>query len=240
MKYLATAFFAFIFLGVYLPVGSSWAKHSGKAVDIKTGAFAYLETHEDAVVKEKPVEGRTIYSDASGKPFAERTLHYKDDPVRPDYLLKDSRSGYSEGATNLGNGKIKVFYKDNFKAPVREKVIAVEEPYVIDAGFNHFVRKYWNALMKGEVVKFNFIAPAKLDFYRFRVSNTGIVTIGGRKGMKVKLEVNNIIARAVVDPLFITYALDDKGLLAYEGVSNVVSENGKNFTVIANYTGTGR
>ena len=117
-----------------------------------------------------------------------------------------------------------------------EKILELEEPYVIDGGLTYFFIKNWSRLLNNEIVEFNFIAPSKLDYFRFRVSKNAIVDLGNRKGLQLKLEVNSFLLRAFVDPILITYDLENKKILSYKGISNINDDNGKSYSVIIDFT----
>lgn len=166
-------------------------------------------------------------------------MRFSDDLFKPEYELNDFRSGYREGSELLPNKKVKVYTREAFNGPVKEKILTVEEPFVIDGGLTYFFVKNWERLMNNETILFNFFAPAKLDYFKFRVSKSEITSVGGRKGIKLKLEINNIILRQFVSPIYITYALDNKEILYYDGISNVNDENGKSYSVKIDFSKNG-
>lgn len=235
MLSLVSLTFISLLYTLFSPPSMETKTFTGRARDVETGQFIYTENHEDIYEGKKLVKSITRYRLPNGSQTAERVLTFPDDIIRPDFVLKDSRIGYQEGVAKVGKNTVRVFYKDNFNSKLQEKILRLEEPYVVDAGLSHFFRRNWKALMDGQIVTFNFVAPAKLDYFRFRVSKAGIVRISGRQGMKLKLETNNFILRAILDPIYITYSLEDRSILHYEGVSNLVSEDGTNYNVIIEY-----
>jgi hypothetical protein len=213
--------------------------YSSKAFNLKDGRLIYRAYHEEKFQNEKISESITRYKDPQDKLLSERIMIFGDDLTKPKFILKDFRSGYIEGSEILPNNKVKVYTRDNFNDKMSEKILQVEEPFVIDGGLTYFFRANWEKLLNDDTIEFNFITPAKLDYYRFRVSKNSIVTVGGRKGMQLKLEINSFILRAFVDPILITYALDNKEILSYKGISNVNDENGKSHLVEIDFTDKG-
>lgn len=210
--------------------------YSSKAFNLKDGTFLYREYHKEKFNSNKITESITSYKDPENNVFSERIMNYSDDLTKPKYVLKDLRSGYIEGSELLQNNRVRVYTRSSFKDDLEEKVLEVEEPFVIDGGLTYFFRENWQRLLNDETIEFNFIAPAKLDYFRFRVTKNSIVTVGNRKGMQLKLEINSIILRAFVNPILITYSLDNQDILFYKGISNINDENGKSYSVKIDFT----
>jgi hypothetical protein len=200
----------------------------GSAFDAKTRKMLYTELHEEHTEKGKHIGTITTYKDASGKVIARRKLDFAKDNNTPTFKLEDLRSGYIEGA-EMESNNVKVYVRTNFNAPMEEHTLKVPAPCVIDGGFNYFVKKNWDTLLKGNSLTFNFVVPARQDYYKFRVRKVNETTYMGKKAMVVYLEPDNFIIRALVDPIVITYDLSSKRILVYEGISNLASNTGKNY-----------
>ena len=210
--------------------------YTSEARNLENNKIIYKEFH-----KEKYSGGRikvsvTKYNDLNNNPISERIMKFNDDLIKPNFILEDLTSGYIEGADVIGENKVKVFTRKDSNSKIEEEVLTVEEPYVIDGGLTYFFIKHWDSLINGQTEEFNFITPSKLDYFRFRVYKDSIVTIGGRKGMQLILEPNSFFIRAFVDPIIIVYALDNKEILYYKGISNVNDENGNSYSVEINFT----
>lgn len=214
-------------------------RYSSRAFNTKDGRFLYSEFHEEKFNNKRITESITKYKDSGNNLLSERIMTFEKDLTKPKFVLKDFRSGYIEGSELLPNNRVRVYTRDSFEDPLEEKVLKVEEPFVIDGGLTYFFRENWDRLLNNETIEFNFIAPAKLDYFRFRVSKNSIVTIGDRKGMQLKLEINSFVLRAFVDPILITYAFDNKDILFYKGISNINDERGKSHSVEIDFSGRG-
>ena len=210
--------------------------YSSKAFDLKDGRFLYGEYHQEKFNGEKIAESITKYKDSDNNILSERIMNFQDDLTKPRFVLKDFRSGYIEGADLLPNNEVRVYTRENYQDKTDEKILKVEEPFVIDGGLTYFFRENWERLLKNEKIEFNFITPSKLDYFRFRVYKNSLVQVGSRKGVQLKLEVNSFILRAFVDPIYITYDLENKEILAYKGISNINDENGKSHSVEIDFT----
>jgi hypothetical protein len=233
MKYLMLLIAMMFILG-----NSGYMKrnYSSSAFDLKSGKFLYKEFHEERYAGDKISESITDYKNLQNKLLSQRVMIFKDDLTKPKFELKDFRSGYIEGSEVLSNNNVKVYTRKDNKSELEEKVLNPEEPFVIDGGLTYFFLQNWNRLMNNEIVEFNFIAPAKLDYFRFRVSKNSILNVGGHPGLQLKLEINSFILRAFVDPVYITYDLETKKILNYKGISNINNEQGKSYSVQIDYT----
>ncbi|PKL83417.1 MAG: hypothetical protein CVV24_04995 [Ignavibacteriae bacterium HGW-Ignavibacteriae-3] len=210
--------------------------YTSRAMDLKNDKLIYREFHEEKFAGDRIVKSITKYKDTQNNVLSERIMDFADDLTKPKFVLNDFRSGYIEGAEPLSGNNVRVYTRENFDGRLEEKILKVNSPFVIDGGLTYFFRENWEDLLKGKTVEFNFITPAKLDYFRFRVSKNSIIEVGGRKGLQIKLEINSFILRAFVDPILITYALDNKEILHYKGISNVNDENGKSYSVEIDFT----
>jgi len=215
---------------------SSIKTYSSKAFDLKDGKHLYSEFHEEKFSSDKIIESVTKYKDPKNNILSERVMIFNDDLTKPKFVLKDYRTGYIEGSEILKNNSVRVYTRENFDEQLEERILKVDEPFVIDGGLTYFFRQNWERLLNNETIEFNFIAPARLDYFKFRVSKNSIVNIGGKKGVQLKLEIKSFILRAFVDPILITYALDSKEILNYKGISNINDEKGKSYSVEIDFT----
>ncbi len=94
--------------------------------------------------------------------FAQRDLNFTRNDFKPDYLFKELRNGYEDGAADN-----RVHYRDSARAETNETRIQVAEPCIINGGVGEFVRQHWSEIMAGKKVGFNMVIPARLDFFRF-------------------------------------------------------------------------
>jgi hypothetical protein len=208
--------------------------YSGDAVELSSKTKVYTEQHEEILEAGKHTGTLTTYRDPSGKVIARRKLNFKKSFVTPDFKLEDLRSGYIEGA-ELTSGGVRIFWKEKKDSPQMEKLLKADGAMVVDGGFNYFVKDNWEDLKKGKTLSFNFVVPAEQDYYRFRVRKTGEGTHQGKKTLKVNLEVDNFLMRAFVDPIQITYDVQNKRILVYEGISNIDNGSGKSYIVRLSY-----
>lgn len=209
-------------------------KYKGNAFDLKSKKSLYTENHFETY-NGKLNEKITYYISMNGDTLAKREMNFLNDLTRPKFQLEDFRSGYTEGAEVVNNNKVKVFTRENRNKKLESKILDIPGEFVIDGGLTFFFRENWERLINSEKIDFYFIAPAKLDYFKFRVYSIGQLKYAGIDAMKIRLEISSWILRQFVDPIEIIYSMDNQEILYYEGISNINDNNGKSLNVIIDY-----
>ena len=186
----------------------------------------YTEKFTEKIVDGKPTETSTKYYDANNKLIAHRTLNFSKSTFTPDFKTEDLRTGYIEGAEASGK-KYRLFVRENNESNLKEKIITIPEPAVIDGGFNQYIKANWSALEKGKTLVFNFAVASRLDYYKMRAVKISAT----EKTMKVKIEPERRILRLLASPIVVNYDIQTKRILSYEGISNISDEHGDNFMI---------
>lgn len=202
----------------------------GYGYDLKSNKVIYNEYHTELFKEGKHVSTSTVYKNDKGLVMASRSLNFAGGSEAPTYRLDVKKTGYYEGAT-VTKGAVKVFNYDLEAKKEVSKTISVPAPYVIDGGFNYFVKRKWADVVAGKSVTFNFVVPARLDYYKFRVRKTANVKEKGHNAMVVVLEPDNFVLRSIVDPIKVTYDLATKRIIKYEGISNIPGNSDRNFDI---------
>jgi hypothetical protein len=209
--------------------------YDGAAVDLKTRRPVYTERHQETVVNGVRVGLRSTYVGPDGTVWATRRVDFSKNPMVPDFEFEDYRSGYRLGAESRGGDSVRFFERDGATAPLVEKVVRIPGTAVVDAGFNNFVQLNWETIASGRRMYFNFGAPFAMDYYGFRVYKDGERTEGNRRFMTVKLDIDNFVIRLFLDPIVLTYDMDARRLVAYEGISNILDDEGESYVVRISY-----
>jgi len=225
-------FLLFVFLSSYFNFTSLYTssnkKYSGFAYDPSSNKTIYTEDFEEVIENGKHVMSSTTVKDASGKIIATRKIDFGKSYVTPNFKLEDLRTGYMEGATVSGDS-ITLYYRDSHHSKINQKKMLVPLPYVVDGGFNYFIKQKWDDLMKDEIIPFHMAVAAKLDYFTFRARKEKETIIDGKKSVVIKIELDNFILRCLVDPITLTYECNSKRLLVYEGITNIPGDKGKNY-----------
>ncbi len=218
---------------------SSALIYLGSAYDYEHNVPAYTETQTERYRKGRHVATHTAFAGADGAPIAERTLDFSRHEFDPDYLYKDLRNGYEEGAKTEG-GDILVHFRDSKNAARKEKRIRVPGPCIINGGVGKFVKSRWAEIAAGKKVSFNMVIPARLDYYRFEAYVDPKYVLKpeeskGRKYIPVVIEPKNSVLSMLL-PIIVMYE-DPKTqrMVAYQGIVNVADAKGRSLRVRTTY-----
>jgi hypothetical protein len=204
--------------------------YRGAAVDLRTGTSLYVEEHQEIVADGRRTRLTSLYRDAGGAIIAERTVDYAADRFVPSFRFEDKRSGYVEGAESV-SGRVRLYTRASTGDEMREKLLAIPSPAVVDAGFNEFIQAHWGEIVSGQTMKMNFGVPSRLDYFRFRIIKVDESTTSGQSSVVVRCELDNMFLRWLADPITLTYDRETRRMISYEGISNVSDEQGNNHAV---------
>ena len=215
------------------------APYRGSAYDTERNAAAYVEEHVEGYVQGRHVYTRTAYLGPDGKPMGDRDLDFARFPMKPDYLYRDFRNGYEEGA-RVEASDIRVHYRDSAAAPLKEKRIEVPEPCVINGGVGEFVRQRWEEIAAGKKVLFNMVIPARLDYYRFvayvdRKFALSPAESRGHAYLPVVIEPKSSVLAMLLPTIVLYEDAATKRLLRYQGIVNVADAKGRSLRVRIDY-----
>ena len=230
MKYLILTYIAFLFANP----GVSNKSYSSSAFDLETKKLIYYEKHNELIIGSKKI-WQTNYVSPDEEVLSQRLIVINADSLRPDFELKDYRTGYIEGAEKINDNKIRIYTRESFSDELEEDTLSVNNNFIVDAGLTFFFRKNWKKLLNEEMIKFNFIAPSKLDYYGFRVYKNKEYKIDSDEVIDLILEPSSFIIRQFVDPIYISYYRETKKIVRYKGISNVNDPEGSSYRVLINY-----
>ncbi len=195
---------------------------TGTAYLADGGAPAYGEVHY-LLGDERLV----VYTCPDGNPFARKTIHEGSDAQAPDFSLRDARWGYREGMRGSGEAR-EAFVQ---RAPDQaEKSAPLDLPPdgVVDAGFDAYVRRHWDALAHGDTLSFKFLVPSKRTFYAFNLRRFDASSDAAHLTVRLSLGA----WYAFLTPHFdVTYDRHTRRLLRFVGMSNIRDEKLKNLDV---------
>lgn len=219
------------------------APYRGNAFDTERKAPAYVEENVEGFVGGKHVYTHTSFLGPDGKPMAERRLDFGRHDFKPDYIYRDFRNGYEEGAV-VGAKDIRVHFKDSHKDPLKEKRIQVPEPCIINGGVGEFVKQRWADIAAGKRVPFNMVIPARLDYFKFvaYVDRKFALTDAeakGRKYVPVVIEPKSKVLSMLLPTIVMYEDPATRRLVHYQGIVNVADDKGRSLRVKTEYPGQG-
>jgi hypothetical protein len=202
-------------------------QYDGTAYAIDGDAVLYRESHFLSAAREAaPAERVVLYRCPDGAPFARKRVVYGTDGVAPSFEMVDARLGYREGVRATG-GTREVFVQREPGAEEKRGPLPDAQGLVADAGFDGFVQANWDALQRGETVRFPFLVPSRLDYFNFKVSKDGEVEVDGRPASVIRLALGSWWA-FLLPHIDVVYSNDDRTLLRFVGLTNVRDEDGDN------------
>jgi|TARA_B110000211_G_scaffold116429_1_gene134853 hypothetical protein len=231
----------------------------GYAYDIDSKKLVYSEHHQYVT----PTLHQVEYKEPSGEIFATKTIDYSHSYFAPDFTQHNLRNGEKVAVYRRDsvNEKIKyaINYQENSKEDSESNTLKLRPRMVIDAGFDHFITKNWDALLAQESLTIDYLIPSALDHYELTVKeNTCTNTTAKKNPESNDIESNDIernddesihcfsiSASSFFIGLFsselgLTYAQNNTSkiirLIEFRGRSNISDQDGNYQDVNINYT----
>lgn len=213
---------------------------TGYAFSLDTGEPVYREIHHPEVEDGRLAGDDVRYVDTNGEEFARKRVDYRPNPVRPDFLLEDLRSGYLEGMEALDDGTVRIRHRDVGEDAISETRAEPPDDLVADAGFDIRMTRDFDRLLAGERVTLPFLVPSRGDWYAFRATPVAQTEVLGEPALVVRMELSGWVGRLLTSPIDVSYHRETRALLRYEGVSNIRDENGESLNVRIDFPPAGR
>jgi len=116
------------------------------------------------------------------------------------------------------------------KTPHKGETKKLPPDIVIDDTVYPFLLAHWDKLMKGDSVKFHFVALEWERTFMFRFVKTGETTMHGHTHVQIKMEPTNLLVAPMVNPLFFMMEKDgDHHLVSYIGRTTPRVQKGKSW-----------
>ena len=222
------ALFCFVISVCFVPCGVGHAQSGialqayhvlGQAYD-SDGELIYTETLTYAP-DEQGGRLHTYYENPDNEKLAFKEVLFANSLTAPGFSLTDLATKEREGVEWLPDGQAIRSYQGDSSA-----TLAVPKgPKIFDAGFDHFIKLNWDALIKGETLKVNYLFARDNKFIKLRLKkspppkNHLIETVDDQAFFKIS--ANNLLFRMLSSPLFVGYDLNSRSLRYYSGPSNL-------------------
>lgn len=209
------------------PAAAALQFQQALARDPDDGALIYTEDHllrrDDGALSQRLV----VYRCTDGTAFARKRVDYRGAPLAPAFQFEDARLGYREGlrAGTNGGGR-ELWVRPSPDEPERSAALAPAEALVVDAGFDEFVRRRWDALLTGKPVPLRFAVPSRLDTYDFTVRRRGSTELAGEPAEVFRLRLGGLLGW-LAPHIDVAYGRDSRRLLRFEGLSNLRDDAGE-------------
>ena len=181
---------------------------TGSAYDRSSGSLIYREFHFCDL---SSTQCSVDYRDATGELIAQKLLDYRTGPHSPTLVVKDFRGDEQADLTLTGN-----------------------PDWVVDAGFDNYVRSNWDTLDSGEVVKFPFLVPGFEKPLNMRARRTDEDSCFAAE-LCLEIVLDSWLLAMLVDPINLSYSRPERKLLRFQGISNIRGVDGESLDVDIRY-----
>ena len=221
----------------------------GYAYDIDSQKLVYSEHHQYVT----PTLHKVEYREPSGEVFATKTIDYSHSFFAPNFTQHNLRNG--EKITiyrkNPMSEKIKYHlkYQENTKNEPENEIIKYRPRLIIDAGFDHFITKNWDALLSKKSRTIDYLIPSAFDHYELTVkentctnttSNPNVPSTSNESIHCFSISASSFFIGLFSSQLGLTYAKNNTSeiirLIEFRGRSNISDQDGNYQNVKINYT----
>lgn len=202
----------------------------GEAYRLDSGELWYREKH---YFRQGGLEHEVKYVDADGQPVARKLIDYRSGLTSPGFSQQGSSYSDYYAASWQSPEQLLLQYREP-SSDMQQGVVEVRQPLVVDAGFDHFIRQHWEALVAGEKLTFNFAAPSRQQLVKLFVARMDC-DLADANTVCFRATLDNLILRWFVTPIEVVYAADSRLLQRYVGLANIADEQGVNHKVDIRY-----
>jgi hypothetical protein len=215
---------------VLLSTATAAERYSGDAYSLAGDVLLYHETHYFSATG---VERVVMYRCPDGRAFARKSVRESGDAQAPDFDLVDAHLGYREGVRERGAQR-EVYVQRRANMPEQTGLVRIPADGVIDAGFDPFAQRHWDALVRGDTLRFPYLVPSRRSFYNFKVTRVDDPVATAAGAMTLRLSLGAWFA-FLLPHIDIVYDLASRHVVRYEGLSNIRDDNGWNYRVRSVY-----
>lgn len=195
------------------------------AYDLKTGKLVYKERHLENFKANTPIRYDIDYYRPNGSHFAKKTVSFNGRRYDPDILLKFDGLSYFELSRYLGNRTYQLVLRDMGKSKSQRKNVKPKGLVVVDHGIDILIKDKFDDLLNNKTLRFKYIAPARLDYYSFRI--TPISAKNGILTASIQSDVG--LVRWITKPITVEYDIQKRRMISYSGVTNIPIDAKNNY-----------
>jgi len=187
----------------------------------------YAEHHREHWREGRILRSEVQYRDPDGKVYAVKKVDFGDNPLMPEFELRNRRNGHFEKVERVGEA-LQIVFRHPEKGERRFEIPDPPAEGVIDAGFDRWVARNWDRLVAGERLERPFLVPSAGRFIDFRIEQVAVEERDGRRVRRLRMEPDGFLIRLATQPIDVEYLADEPVLLAYEGLGNMRGADGGN------------
>jgi len=173
---------------------------------------------------------QVLYYSAEGQLIAKKTLlDHTGDPrggtTMPEVVQTDLRHGEVREVVRE-QGRWLMRYRKSAQASWKSTRRETASIDVVDAGFDVYVRKHWQALIRGDILKFNFASPLHGSSIKLRAHKIAC-TEKLSSQICFRVDIAQPLLRLFAGDLELVYDKFSRRLLWFEGVVNILDPKAK-------------
>ncbi|RRJ83831.1 hypothetical protein [Aestuariirhabdus litorea] len=218
----------------------------GTATDPDSGRLHYCEYHYPAAAHPNPQSApatsaattRVEYHAPEKGLIALKQLNEEHrDPARPWLHQIDLRGGELR-QTEWIDGTLLLSYRPRQHGEIEQTALPAGQVDIVDAGFEHFVQRHWQALLSGSAIPARFASPVHQRSLPLRVRLQPMADCGApphpQAAYCLWVEADSLWLRWLLDPIQLQYNHQQQ-LVRYRGVGNLLTEGGQPMRVNLDY-----
>ncbi|MFT5659130.1 MAG: hypothetical protein ACI9KN_002413 [Gammaproteobacteria bacterium] len=205
----------------------------GEAFELNGTEVLYRETH--CGVEDKPAN-EVVYQHRDGLLIARKSLDYSSGNISPSFVQHNIQADERISVSLVQNELAMSVTGAGSKTRENKYRVAAaaDNPIVIDAGFDAFIRSNWDKLESGKTLGFQFplVSRSRLVSLWVKPATCSYDTASDQC---FKLEPTNWFFRLLAAPIELGYDSNEMRLTRYRGLSNINDENGNGMVVDIRY-----
>ena len=212
-----------------LAYSKSVIEFTGTAYDIDSEKMLYREQHRINVNEAgEYLSSEVRYSGLDGNIIAIKTLDFSKSQTMPQLTFIDKRVDSNIKVDPLNGdaqNTVRIFSERGEARKLSQVKISSSASSIIDAGFDLFVIKNWQPLLAGKTIGMDFLALTRAQYIGFELE--AVSSKGRSDGLLVlSLRPSSFFIRLLMDPIYLTYDINSRRLLRFEGLTNIENVEG--------------
>jgi len=213
-----------------LAYSKSVIEFTGTAYEIDSEKMLYVEQHHINVNEAgEYISSEVTYSGLDGNIIAVKTLNFSQSQTMPQLTFIDKRVDANikvDPFVNEAENKVSIISERGEKRKLSHVKITSRGASIIDAGFDLFVIQHWQSLLAGKTIDMDFLALTRAQYISFELEAVDM-NEGGDDGLLVlSLRPSSFFIRLLMDPIYLTYDINSRRLLRFEGLTNIENVEG--------------
>ncbi len=200
----------------------------GFASKPETGELVYCEYHLPADGDRRTV----LYYAPQGVRIGEKQI-VGIERSTPEVMQRDFRHG-EERKVSRGTNVLEMSYRETGEGAYENAVVPDDAVDVVDAGFDVFIRRHWRGLISGQTVTFRFALPPHGRAVTLRAQRVPCAA-QWMDALCIKVDLAQPLLRLFAGALNLIYDRPGRRLRVFEGISNLLDEQGSSQRVRIEY-----